>query len=113
LAATPKAADGGDYNLFRYCHNDPIDFTDPTGTETKWEPWYTHTRQAIEAGLKQIARLQAREKASEWSGHGAIETGSLRHALGQMQQAMGNFTKALAAWTSIRNPTRKGVSPHY
>ncbi len=21
----------GDYNLFRYCHNGPIDFTDPMG----------------------------------------------------------------------------------
>jgi RHS repeat-associated protein len=26
-----KLADTGDYNLFRYCHNDPIDFTDPMG----------------------------------------------------------------------------------
>jgi RHS repeat-associated protein len=29
----PKLFDAGDYNLFRYCHNDPIDFTDPMGTE--------------------------------------------------------------------------------
>jgi hypothetical protein len=27
-----KLADAGDYNLFRYCHNDPIDLTDPMGT---------------------------------------------------------------------------------
>gem|GEM_PF-3126379 len=26
-----KLFDAGDYNLFRYCHNDPIDFTDPMG----------------------------------------------------------------------------------
>jgi RHS repeat-associated protein len=26
-----KLADTGDYNLFRYCHNDPVDFTDPMG----------------------------------------------------------------------------------
>ena len=28
-----KLFDAGDYNLFRYCHNDPIDFTDPMGLE--------------------------------------------------------------------------------
>jgi len=27
----PKLFDAGDYNLFRYCHNDPIDNVDPMG----------------------------------------------------------------------------------
>src|SRR5205823_6155498 len=27
----PKGFDAGDYNLFRYCHNDPEDLTDPMG----------------------------------------------------------------------------------
>src|SRR5207248_10651147 len=27
----PKGFEAGDYNLFRYCHNDPEDFTDPLG----------------------------------------------------------------------------------
>jgi RHS repeat-associated protein len=29
----PKLFDAGDYNLFRYCHNDPLDLTDPMGLE--------------------------------------------------------------------------------
>ncbi len=29
----PKLFDAGDYNLFRYCHNDPEDLTDPMGLE--------------------------------------------------------------------------------
>src|SRR5206468_1530803 len=29
MSEDPKLFDAGDYNLFRYCHNDPIDFTDP------------------------------------------------------------------------------------
>jgi RHS repeat-associated protein len=33
MSEDPKLFDAGDYNLFRYCHNDPIDFTDPMGTE--------------------------------------------------------------------------------
>jgi len=33
LSEDPKLFDAGDYNLFRYCHNDPEDLTDPMGTE--------------------------------------------------------------------------------
>ena len=32
MSEDPKGFDAGDYNLFRYCHNDPIDHTDPMGT---------------------------------------------------------------------------------
>jgi hypothetical protein len=31
MSEDPKLFDPGDYNLFRYCHNDPIDLTDPMG----------------------------------------------------------------------------------
>ena len=31
LSEDPKGFDAGDYNLFRYCMNDPEDHTDPTG----------------------------------------------------------------------------------
>jgi RHS repeat-associated protein len=35
MSEDPKLFDAGDYNLFRYCHNDPIDNVDPMGlTET-------------------------------------------------------------------------------
>jgi RHS repeat-associated protein len=27
----PKDFAAGDYNLYRYCHNDPVNHTDPTG----------------------------------------------------------------------------------
>jgi RHS repeat-associated protein len=33
MSEDSKGFDAGDYNLFRYCHNDPIDFTDPMGLE--------------------------------------------------------------------------------
>ncbi len=29
----PKLFDAGDYNLYRYCHNDPLDMTDPMGLD--------------------------------------------------------------------------------
>jgi hypothetical protein len=31
MSEDPKLFDAGDYNLYRYCHNDPEDFTDPMG----------------------------------------------------------------------------------
>jgi RHS repeat-associated protein len=31
MSEDPKLFDGGDYNLFRYCGNDPLDKTDPMG----------------------------------------------------------------------------------
>jgi RHS repeat-associated protein len=33
MSEDPKLFDAGDYNLFRYCHNDPLDLTDPMGLD--------------------------------------------------------------------------------
>jgi len=33
MSEDPKLFDAGDYNLFRYCHNDPLDLTDPLGMD--------------------------------------------------------------------------------
>lgn len=33
MSEDPKGFDAGDYNLYRYCHNDPLDMTDPMGLE--------------------------------------------------------------------------------
>jgi RHS repeat-associated protein len=33
MSEDPKLFDAGDYNFFRYCHNDPVDLTDPMGLE--------------------------------------------------------------------------------
>src|SRR5207249_10655182 len=30
----PMGFAAGDYNVFRYCHNDPLDLTDPMGLDT-------------------------------------------------------------------------------
>jgi hypothetical protein len=34
MSEDPKLFEAGDYNLFRYCQNDPLDLTDPTGTDS-------------------------------------------------------------------------------
>jgi uncharacterized protein RhaS with RHS repeats len=33
LQPDPKQFDAGDYNLYRYCHNDPVNKSDPTGLQ--------------------------------------------------------------------------------
>ena len=38
LQPDPKQFGAGDYNLYRYCHNDPINKSDPTGLETLTRP---------------------------------------------------------------------------
>ena len=43
MSEDPKLFDAGDYNLFRYCHNDPIDFTDPMGTLERYHATLAHS----------------------------------------------------------------------
>ena len=43
MSEDPKLFDAGDYNLFRYCHNDPIDFTDPMGTLEQYHATLAHS----------------------------------------------------------------------
>ena len=38
LQPDPKEFEAGDYNLYRYCHNDPVNKSDPTGLETLTRP---------------------------------------------------------------------------
>jgi hypothetical protein len=39
MSEDPKLFEAGDYNLFRYCHNDPLDRTDPMGlTDIEMSP---------------------------------------------------------------------------
>jgi uncharacterized protein (TIGR02594 family) len=76
MSEDPKLFDAGDYNLFRYCHNDPIDITDPMGTDDQ-------------VNARTIERLKAWEHGKELFGGGAIEIGSARYAINQMAHAEG------------------------
>jgi len=49
----PKLFDAGDYNLFRYCDNDPIDMTDPMGTEDQNKTGFSPLDNAGAAGAMQ------------------------------------------------------------
>ena len=84
MSEDPKLFDAGDYNLFRYCHNDPIDNVDPMGTQTDTqqnEPWFTHAQQAREIDLTIAERISLWQKSMETSLGGeqaSLTLGGLR-----------------------------------
>ena len=49
LSEDPKGFDAGDYNLFRYCKNDPEDLTDPSGLFVlSGAPWLLQSNSGYE-----------------------------------------------------------------
>ena len=86
MSEDPKLFDAGDYNLFRYCHNDPIDFTDPTGTVDEAAP--THSpRETSHERAEEVSAPRAvweRQKRFDRS-NGAISEVSGRIASGVRQ----------------------------
>jgi RHS repeat-associated protein len=71
MSEDPKLFDAGDYNLFRYCHNDPIDMTDPMGL----------TDAQVTYNPREESYLKALQHALGWPGHGAIQMGLVNLAL--------------------------------
>jgi RHS repeat-associated protein len=75
MSEDPKLFDAGDYNLFRYCHNDPIDFTDPMGLDDI----------AISGEMDRLGAqasynsLQAAEAAFKQSGRWAGQSQLIQH----------------------------------
>jgi RHS repeat-associated protein len=59
----PKEFGAGDYNLYRYCHNDPVNHTDPTGLDP--------TRDFI-AGVGNALTFDQAEKVAEFFYPGYI-----------------------------------------
>jgi hypothetical protein len=62
MSEDPKLFDAGDYNLFRYCHNDPVDNVDPMGLEQNWaqvggpQNPENHAAVAMYAEMKETAK---------------------------------------------------------
>jgi len=68
MSEDPKLFDAGDYNLFRYCHNDPMDNVDPMGTQDeRREPWYNHQEQAKAIDITIAEKISMWQKSMETS----------------------------------------------
>jgi hypothetical protein len=83
MSEDPKGFAAGDYNLFRYCHNDPEDLTDPMGTEITLPPGPNHASPLIEESARQM-----------WfsSSYGAIAYGVAAYAAASTGQLHSSVT---------------------
>src|SRR5581483_7434368 len=99
MSEDPKLFDAGDYNLFRYCHNDPVDNVDPLGLEenlaqkpiSAWDP----TGRAFEVDLTISERISLWQKSMETSIGGeqatlTLQSVQIRDALSR-QLGQGSF----------------------
>jgi hypothetical protein len=95
MSEDPKLFDAGDYNLFRYCHNDPMDFTDPMGLDgeaTGLLDSGTHDRRWDTA--KWFDRSNLIQGNFAWSGT-AYQPGGLTMGRTSATAPGGNFVSRL------------------
>jgi len=104
MSEDPKLFNAGDYNLFRYCHNDPIDFTDPMGLEVGFAesliPVWGSGHMAYDAfneGHYAMAAFHTAMAITDLSGAKALGSMSIKAALkGTAKSAAGRAGRQLA-----------------
>ena len=114
MSEDPKLFDAGDYNLFRYCHNDPIDFTDPMGLASdsiNWasnSPLNNHNMSPMDDRTYNfIMGLEQRQYNS------AISAGTAGYGASQFFSAVANFIQSArpdAAKVSLKDIGRALVA---
>jgi RHS repeat-associated protein len=87
----PKLFDAGDYNLFRYCHNDPLDLTDPMGLEEQYHQPRTWEQLQKLLAARELAGLSTTRARAAMSA-----------AEGVMQRIKDTIDYALRGNTSAR-----------
>ena len=91
MSEDPKLFDAGDYNLFRYCHNDPIDFTDPMGlddTAPTYSPRQTSLERAEDNGNGQWAMAKWADSSNNFQGTFTQFTAGQALTMGQIGSGM-------------------------
>lgn len=122
MSEDPKLFDAGDYNLFRYCYNDPINHTDPMGlqqdTVATYSPRQTSQWKADEQYARMMGLVQWSMTQTNLAGS-TMATGMVGQAL--MQQARREAQK-ISEGTENRSgrqiampvkgePLRPGLAP--
>jgi hypothetical protein len=106
--------DAGDYNLFRYCHNDPEDLTDPMGTEITLPPGPNHATSILEddRSYNFIMGLMQRQFSSAISaglvGYQQWSAWSASQAMGGLTMGQQNITTSPRSLTS-KFPVKGGT----
>jgi RHS repeat-associated protein len=100
MSEDPKLFDASDYNLFRYCHNDPIDMTDPMGTELEREPGPTHAEQAKAESDRDYNYIMAAAQMN--SSNGAIGVAALASTITtQLHASVMNYSEGAGLQTGV------------
>ncbi len=115
MSEDPKLFDAGDYNLFRYCHNDPIDNVDPMGLEenlaqkpiSAWDPtgraWLKQLHDAVQEMLRRAARERAYARAYSGGNYegGTAYIGMAKFHMAQVSVA-GREGKGSESWRNAQ-----------
>jgi RHS repeat-associated protein len=106
MSEDPKLFDAGDYNLFRYCHNDPVDFTDPMGLDDT-APTYSPRQTSLQKAEEEYGKAMA---AAQWAGSdlmhnatGAMGIGMTGYAYVQQTIVTGQLKGSMANPALLRN----------
>ncbi len=93
LQPDPKEFEAGDYNLYRYCHNDPVNKSDPTGLREQIagdihrDIMWDMARYADSSNNEQGSFADFTHKAYMGKGGAGRLDGSRGYAMGQVSQA--------------------------
>jgi hypothetical protein len=94
----------GDYNLFCYCHNDPIDLTDPMGlddTAPTYSPRQTSLERAEDNGNAQWAMAKWADSSNNFQGTFSQFTAGQGLTLEGENRGQSSNLDRLAAWTHL------------
>ncbi len=92
MSEDPKLFDAGDYNLFRYCHNDPVDNVDPMGLEDIYvSPEMDRLR--VQASLQ--------SRAASIAAHDGLDRSQV------IQEKGGHLSLGKTFWTGETETTHK------
>ncbi len=87
LQPDPKEFAAGDYNLYRYCHNDPVNKSDPMGLEAIWDrimAWQSGRPGGISEQLTEKRIFAALDQAAGWAQRHHKEVAGTMNTRGQI-----------------------------
>ena len=111
LLFDPKLFDAGDYNLFRYCHNDPVDFTDAMGTLEQYHAELAHSPDRLSEMTKWFDRSNLIQ--GNFPGFGLTLGLTERDAKGQVSEKTGGGVTLRPRYRQMNEEKLAGLDPRF
>ena len=110
LQPDPKEFGAGDYNLYRYCHNDPVNKTDPTGLIVSIEGDEKFKVKVAE-DIDQTRKLNPALNDS----YKELNNSPRTHTIKQAESGKGNSNKVEGFWNRLKSlfGGRTGSTTYY